>query len=78
MTNTTLLLIVGIFIITLIMMLRRERFTSPGTMVQLATSHVPTAEDYYFYKNIYPKMVRSDITDMTGGDPGPILPYYPA
>ena len=77
MTNTTLLLIVGIFIITLIMMLRREKFTSPGTMVQLATSHVPTAEDYYFYKNIYPKMVRGDITDMTGGDPGPIMPYYP-
>lgn len=50
----------------------KEAFTSPGTMVQLATSHVPTAEDYYYYKNIYPKVVRRDIIDMTGGDPGPI------
>ena len=41
-------------------------------MVQLATSHVPTAQDYYYYKNIYPKVVRRDITDMTGSDPGPI------
>jgi hypothetical protein len=56
---------------------RTEAFTSPGTMVQLATSHVPTAEDYYYYKNIYPKVVRRDITDMTGGDPGPIAPFYP-
>ena len=45
---------------------------SPGAMVQLATSHVPTAEDYYYYKNIYPRVVRRDITDMTGSDPGPI------
>jgi len=31
----------------------REFFTSPGTMVQLTTSHVPTAEDYNYYNNIY-------------------------
>ena len=55
----------------------KEGYTSPGTMVQLATSHVPTAEDYYYYQNIYPKEVRRDITDMTGGDPGPIPPFYP-
>ncbi len=54
------------------MFMRRDGFTSPGTMVQLATSHVPTAEDYYYYKNIYPKIVRHYITDMTGSDPGPI------
>ena len=77
MKNTTLLLLVGVFIIALIMMLLQEAFTSPGTMVQLATSHVPTAEDYYYYKNIYPKVVRRDIIDMTGGDPGPIAPFYP-
>ncbi len=50
----------------------RESFTSPGTMVQLATSHVPTAEDYNYYRNIYPKVIRRDLIDMTGDDPGPI------
>lgn len=49
-----------------------QGFTSPGTMVQLASSHVPTAEDYNYYKNIYPKVVRRDLIDMTGGDPGPL------
>jgi hypothetical protein len=55
----------------------RDRFTSPGTMVQLASSHVPTQEDVDYYRNIYPKMVRHDITDMTGGDPGPIAVPMP-
>lgn len=41
-------------------------------MVQLASSHVPTEEDYNYYRNIYPKVVRRDLTDMTGADPGPI------
>ena len=50
--------------------------TSPGTMVQLSTSHVLTEEDEEYYKNVYPKMVRNDILNMTGGDPGPIR-YYP-
>jgi hypothetical protein len=63
------LVLIGI----MFLFLRRDGFTSPGTMVQLATSHVPTAEDYYYYKNIYPKVVRRDITDMTGSDPGPIF-----
>lgn len=53
--------------------LKKDGFTSPGTMVQLATSHVPTAEDYYYYKNIYPQVVRGDIKDMTGSDPGPLF-----
>jgi len=51
---------------------RRDAFTSPGTMVQLASSHVPTQEDVEYYKKVYPKLVRHDITDMTGEDPGPI------
>jgi hypothetical protein len=50
--------------------------TSPGTMVQLQTSHVPTAEDVFYYNSIYPKIVRKDITDMTGDDPGEIMPWY--
>lgn len=68
-----------VILAVLFLFMRRDGFTSPGTMVQLATSHVPTAEDYYYYKNIYPKVVRRDITDMTGSDPGPIYepPFLP-
>lgn len=42
--------------------------TSPGTMVQLRTSHVPTEEDAHYYKYIYPKIVAREIRNMTGGD----------
>ena len=48
---------------------RQEGFgTSPGTMVQLRTSHVPTEEDAYYYKYIYPKLVRKEIYNMTESD----------
>ena len=69
---TTILIGVLVIIAVVFLFLRRDGFMSPGAMVQLATSHVPTAEDYYYYKNIYPRVVRHDITDMTGSDPGPI------
>lgn len=52
-----------------------EGFGSPGTYVQLATSHVPTARDEYYYANVYPKLVRKEITDLTGGDPGNIATF---
>ena len=42
--------------------------TSPGTMVQLRTSHVPTEEDDYYYKNVYPKIVAREIRNMTESD----------
>jgi hypothetical protein len=42
--------------------------TSPGTMVQLATSHVPTEEDLYYYRHIYPKQVQKEIRNMTESD----------
>ena len=42
--------------------------TSPGTMVQLSTSHVPTEEDEYYYKYVYPKIVRKEIYNMTESD----------
>ena len=55
---------------------RYESFgTSPGTMTQLQTSHVPTEEDYQFYKNDYPKIVRREVTGLTGGDPGELRPW---
>ena len=41
---------------------------SPGTMVQLNTSHVPTGEDVYYWNVIYPKIVRRDLYDMTESD----------
>jgi hypothetical protein len=54
----------------------REAFgTSPGTMVQLQTSHVPTQEDYTFYTNQYPKLVRREVTALTGDDPGELRPW---
>jgi hypothetical protein len=49
--------------------------TSPGTMVQLATSHVPTEEDVYYYRRVYPKLVRREITELTGSDPGVLRPW---
>jgi hypothetical protein len=69
--------IVAIFIIVWVASRKKSGFTSPGTMVQLATSHVPTQEDVDYYRNIYPKMVRRDLTDLTGEDPGPISVPYP-
>ncbi len=55
-----------VFLFALFFFLRKDGFTSPGTMVQLATSHVPTEEDVYYMKNIYPKIVKRDLIDMTG------------
>lgn len=55
---------------------RVERFgMSPGTMDNLKSTHVPTEEDVNFYNNIYPKIVRRDITDMTEEDPGELRPW---
>jgi len=48
---------------------QKEGFgTSPGTMVQLSTSHVPTEDDAYYYKYVYPKLVRKEIYEMTESD----------
>jgi hypothetical protein len=75
--NSSLHILIGLIVVVtaIYFLTKAEGFTSPGTMVQLATSHVPTGEDYYYYKNIYPQVVRRDIIDMTGGDPGPIGPW---
>ena len=65
-----LLLVISIYVNT-------EGFgsTSPGTLVQLESSHVPTKEDLYYYTKVYPKVVRQEITDMTGSDPGDVALY---
>lgn len=64
--RAAIVFLVVILIGYLLMFLCKEPFTSPGTMVQLASSHVPTQEDVDYYRNIYPKVVRHDLIDMTG------------
>jgi hypothetical protein len=68
--------ITGVFVlfIAILLVMRSEGFTSPGTMVQLASSHVPTEEDLYYQRFLYPEIVRKEITRMTGEDPGPKYP----
>jgi hypothetical protein len=41
-------------------------------MVQLQTSHVTTQRDVDFSNYVLPKIVRKEITNLTGGDPGEI------
>lgn len=56
-------------VIVLIVFKKREGFgTSPGTMVQLSTSHVPTEEDSHYWKYVYPKQVAKEIRNMTESD----------
>ena len=75
-TSRLVILFVAICVLGYVFM-KKEKFTSPGTMVQLATSHVPTQEDYDYYQYVYPRIVRRDLTDMTGEDPGPIAMPMP-
>jgi hypothetical protein len=66
--------IAGIIIVSLILGIiylynssRREHFgaTSNGTMIQLQTSHVPTAEEVEEGGRRYRKQVEHDLADMT-------------
>jgi hypothetical protein len=72
--NLNYILVIVFVLFVVLFFMRREGFQSPGTLTQLASTHVPTAEDAYYYHNVYPKLVRREITDMTGGDPGPLRP----
>jgi hypothetical protein len=42
-----------------------ESFTSDGTLLQLATSHVPTAEDIR-ERRMERKQIHHDLLDLTG------------
>ena len=72
--RTNLINLVSLTIVTVLVSLlvftRKEGFaaTSPGTMVQLQTSHVPTEEDEYYWRYIYPKVVRKEIYNLTESD----------
>ena len=72
--NLLIFIFVLLFLYCLHLLSSVEGFgaTSPGTMVQLATSHVTTDEDIDYRMNVYPKIVRREITNMTGDDPGEI------
>jgi len=65
-----LFLVFWLAVLALIVFKRVDGFgaTSPGTMVQLQTSHVQTEEDEYYWKNVYPKIVRKEIYNMTESD----------
>jgi hypothetical protein len=69
MKKTILIVFLVVSVLVVIQKSRKDGFgTSPGTMVQLRTSHVTTDEDVYYYKDIYPKVVAREIRNMTGGD----------
>ena len=69
--------LIALFCLVMLMCLRKyESFgTSPGTMDQLQSTHVPTEEDYRFYQKEYPKLVRREITELTEDDPGELRPW---
>lgn len=66
----SLCLLFFLTVLVLVVFKRAEGFgaTSPGTMVQLRTSHVPTEEDSYYWKYVYPKQVAKEIKNMTESD----------
>lgn len=73
MNSTTLTFVFVVFLLAILYM-RSEGFTSPGTLVQLNSSHVPTEDDFLYERFMYPQIVREEITRMTGEDPGPRYP----
>lgn len=76
--NWSMITALFVIFIAALLFMRSEGFTSPGTMVQLASSHVPTEEDLYNERFLYPEIVRKEITRMTGEDPGPKNPMRSA
>ena len=70
-----LILALGISAYLLTEELREAFGTSPGTIVQLQASRVPTQGDYQFYKHVYPRRVRREIRNLTDSDPGELRPW---
>ena len=78
-TQVLLFFLVGgvilfLFLITHPLCVEHFGATSPGTIVQLQTSHVPTQADVDYFNFVLPKRIRKDITNMTGEDPGDLRP----
>ena len=77
LTTVLLAFVILVFLLVSTKLVIIECFgTSPGTMDQLQTSHVPTQEDVNF-AFLLPKVIRKEITNMTGGDPGVIPAAIP-
>ena len=61
-----------LFILTVIVLIVFKRYDgfgmSPGTPVQLSRSHVPTEDDEYYWKYVYPKIVKKEIYKLTESD----------
>lgn len=61
-----------LFILTLLVLIGFKRYDgfgmSPGTPVQLSSTHVTTKEDIYYWKHVYPKQVRKEIYNLTESD----------
>jgi hypothetical protein len=68
--NAILLGLILLFLAAAFLSMSEGFGMSPGTMVQLATSHVPTREDVDFYQRVYPRLVRREVAELTGEDPG--------
>lgn len=69
MNKAMCVLLVGLtlLVLSILVLPHTEGFgTSPGTLVQLATSHVPTQEDEDYIRYVYPKIVNRDLFEMTG------------
>jgi hypothetical protein len=65
-TLAILLLLSAIALFVIVCSRVQEPFgTSPGTLVQLASSHVPTEEDSMYWAQ-YAQQVNKDLKDMTG------------
>jgi hypothetical protein len=67
MKTLAILLLLSAAALFLVVSLRlTEPFgTSPGTLVQLASSHVPTEDDSLYWAQ-YANQVNKDLKDMTG------------
>jgi hypothetical protein len=61
-----------LFCLTILVLIVFKRYDgfgmSPGTPVQLSSTHVPTKQDAYYWKNVYPKIVRKEIYNLTESD----------
>jgi hypothetical protein len=70
--NIIFIILVILYSVNIIlhMNVKKEAFgaTSPGTMVQLQTSHVPTEQDEYYWRYIYPRQVKREIYNLTESD----------
>jgi hypothetical protein len=57
--------LLSLLLVLITYFIRYEPFTSPGTLVQLSSSHVPDEEDITNAQR-YWSTVRRDLIDMTG------------